>query len=213
MNYCGRFAPSPSGPLHFGSLIAAMGSYLDAKKNHGNWLIRIEDIDPPREVAGAADKIIDTLDRFGFEWDEPVLYQSTRYTAYQDALHELQKEKLLYQCICSRSDIQAHGLQGVEGAKYPGTCRKRGFDNSTYAPQRSALRIVTGDQPISFVDGLRGTICQNIAQDIGDFILKRADGLFAYQLAVVIDDAYQGITDVVRGADLLTSTPRQIYLQ
>lgn len=213
MNYRGRFAPSPSGPLHFGSLVAAMGSYLDARKRQGKWLIRIEDIDPPREVAGAADSILRTLESLGFEWDESVLYQSTRLDAYGEAMNELQQKNILYPCFCSRSEIQALGVAGAEGVIYPGTCRTRLISRSNSGAKRHAIRLITQDRPVIFTDEIRGTISQNIAREIGDFILRRADGLFAYQLAVVVDDAYQGITDVVRGADLLTSTPRQIYLQ
>jgi len=213
MNYRGRFAPSPSGPLHFGSLVAAMGSYLDARKRQGKWLIRIEDIDPPRELAGASDSILRTLESLGFEWDESVLYQSTRLDAYGEAMNELRQKNILYPCFCSRSEIQALGVAGAEGVIYPGTCRTRLVSRSNSGEKQHAIRLITHEQPVIFTDEIRGTISQNIAREIGDFILKRADGLFAYQLAVVVDDAYQDITDVVRGADLLTSTPRQIYLQ
>ncbi len=190
-----------------------MGSYLDARKRQGKWLIRIEDIDPPREVAGAADSILRTLESLGFEWDESVLYQSTRLDAYGEAMNELQQKNILYPCFCSRSEIQALGVAGAEGVIYPGTCRNRPISRSNSGAKRHAIRLITQDRPVIFTDEIRGTISQNIAREIGDFILRRADGLFAYQLAVVVDDAYQGITDVVRGADLLTSTPRQIYLQ
>lgn len=213
MNYRGRFAPSPSGALHFGSLVAAMGSYLDAKKHQGKWLIRIENIDPPREMQGASDAILKTLDAFGFEWDESVLYQSSRLDAYRDALNTIHRKKLLYECVCSRSEIQAQGRLGAEGVIYPGTCRSRLNPVSQGDCGRYSIRVTTDDQPVTFIDGIRGILTQNIAREIGDFILRRADGLIAYQLAVVVDDAYQEITDVVRGADLLTSTPRQIYLQ
>lgn len=213
MSYRGRFAPSPSGPLHFGSLIAAMGSYLDARKNQGKWLVRMENIDPPREVAGAADDILRTLESFGFEWDEPVLYQSNRLDAYQAAIDQLQQEDLLYRCFCSRSEIQALGIAGAEGVVYPGTCRTGFSLRDVNSKERYALRLITHDRPVVFNDSIWGAINQRIAREIGDFVIRRADGLFAYQLAVVVDDAYQGITDVVRGADLLKSTPRQIYLQ
>jgi glutamyl-Q tRNA(Asp) synthetase len=214
MNYRGRFAPSPSGPLHFGSLVAAMGSYLDARSRQGNWLIRIENIDPPREVSGASGRILRTLEALGFEWDEPVLYQSTRHAAYLDAISDLRNMALLYECCCSRSEIQERGRVGSEGVIYPGTCRTRVKPPSAKGSgKRHALRLVTHDQTVSFTDGIQGALSQNIVREIGDFIIKRADGHFAYQLAVVVDDAHQGITDVVRGADLLTSTPRQIYLQ
>lgn len=190
-----------------------MGSYLDARKRQGQWLIRIENIDPPREVAGASDAILRTLDSFGFEWDEPVLYQSTRVNAYQEAINELQQKSILYPCVCSRSEIQTQGVLGTEGVIYPGTCRTRPVEKSRSDGNRCAIRLMTHAQPVVFTDPIWGTISQNIVSEIGDFIIRRADGLFAYQLAVVVDDAYQGITDVVRGADLLTSTPRQIYLQ
>ncbi len=189
-----------------------MGSYLDAKCHKGTWLVRIEDIDPPREKPGAADQILSTLETFGFEWDGPVLYQSKRLEAYQDALHQLARDGLIYECTCSRSEINAIGQHGIEGVIYPGTCRTRSRESCTLNKPK-AVRIITTEQPIQFNDGIAGSQTQNIAKEIGDFILKRADGLFAYQLAVVIDDAYQNITHVVRGADLLTSTPRQIYLQ
>lgn len=213
MSYCGRFAPSPSGPLHFGSLIAALGSYLDARKNGGKWLIRMENIDPPREVPGAADDILRTLESFGFEWDAPVLYQSDRTEAYREAINQLQNDGLIYKCFCSRSEVQALGVAGVEGVIYPGTCRTRPPGQAGSDEEQYALRLITTDRPVIFADSIRGSISQNLAREIGDFVIRRADGLFAYQLAVVVDDAYQGITDVVRGADLLISTPRQIYLQ
>lgn len=190
-----------------------MGSYLDARKNQGKWLVRMENIDPPREVAGAADDILRTLESFGFEWDEPVLYQSNRLDAYQAAIDQLQQEDLLYRCFCSRSEIQALGIAGAEGVVYPGTCRTGFSLRDVNSKERYALRLITHDRPVVFNDSIWGAINQRIAREIGDFVIRRADGLFAYQLAVVVDDAYQGITDVVRGADLLKSTPRQIYLQ
>ncbi len=207
--YRGRFAPSPTGLLHFGSLIAAVGSYLEARKHHGEWLLRMEDLDPPREMPGAASAILQTLEAFGFEWDGPVLYQSTRHAAYDAALESLKQHRWLYPCGCSRKEIADAGLTGTEGVIYPGTCR-----NGLAAGKTArAWRIRVEDTAISFDDAVQGHISQNLARDIGDFILKRADGLYAYQLAVVVDDAMQGITHVVRGADLLDSTPRQIHLQ
>ena len=209
-NYIGRFAPSPTGPLHFGSLIAAVASYLEASANNGKWLIRIEDLDKPREMAGAADDILRTLEGFGFEWDDEIVYQSQRAEAYEEALQTLKSRNLVYPCTCSRKEIADSALEiGLEGAIYPKTCL-------THAPQansQAALRAITLDENIRFNDAIQGEISQNLAKQIGDFVLKRADGFFAYQLAVVVDDAAQSITHVVRGADLLDSTPRQIYLQ
>lgn len=208
--YVGRFAPSPTGPLHFGSLIAAVASYCDAKKNQGQWLVRMEDLDQTRTVNGAADTILHQLQRFGFEWDGSILYQSQRTAAYEAALKGLSAKSLIYACTCTRKEIADSSLtRGIEGAIYPGNCLRQPI--KPYAP--TAWRIKTGGVLISFQDAIQGYISQNISSDIGDFILKRADGLFAYQLAVVVDDAAQGITHVVRGADLLDSTPRQIYLQ
>lgn len=209
MPYTGRYAPSPTGPLHFGSLVAAVGSYLEARSRGGRWLLRMEDLDKPREMPGAAGGILRTLEAFGFEWDGDVLYQSRRAEAYEAALARLAADGALFPCACSRSEIADSGLHGLEGPIYPGTCR-RGLP-----PGRSAraLRLRVPDENLSFEDGLQGTVQQNLARDIGDFIVRRADGCHAYQLAVVVDDAHQGITHVVRGADLLLSTPRQLLLQ
>jgi len=206
--YRGRFAPSPTGPLHFGSLVAAVGSYLDAKAEGGEWLVRIEDVDQPRTVAGAADAILRTLDALGVGWDGEVLYQSRRDEAYRAALADLERSGMVYPCACSRKDIADSSFTGPAGLIYPGTCRPG------LPPGRSgrAVRLrVEGE--IAFADRLQGEIRQDLEREVGDFVLRRADGLFAYQLAVVVDDAEQGITHVVRGADLLDSTPRQIYLQ
>lgn len=209
----GRFAPSPTGPLHFGSLLAALASYLEAKTQDGLWLVRMEDLDKPREVAGAANHILNTLEKFGLEWDGEVVYQSQRSELYQEALNQIKAKSLIYQCSCSRKEIadsynQKQAQHGIDGLIYPGTCRDK---SSTFKPY--AERIKVKDQNISFNDAIQGKIDQNLANQIGDFVLKRADGLFAYQLAVVVDDYLQGVTHVVRGADLLDSTPRQIYLQ
>ncbi|MEM9057292.1 MAG: tRNA glutamyl-Q(34) synthetase GluQRS [Pseudomonadota bacterium] len=207
--YRGRFAPSPTGPLHFGSLIAAVGSYLDAHRHGGDWLVRIEDIDPPREKSGAAKAILKSLDLHGFEWAGAVLYQSTRSDAYEGALRELAARGATYPRTCSRRDIAKRQPPGARGLRYPGTCRE--------GPQRrrapAALRVRTNDALISFVDRVQGRISVALESDDGDFVVRRKDGLFAYQLAVVVDDAAQGITDVVRGVDLLDSTPRQLHLQ
>lgn len=209
----GRFAPSPTGPLHFGSLLAALASYLEAKTQDGLWLVRMEDLDKPREVAGAANHILNTLEKFGLEWDGEVVYQSQRSELYQEALNQIKAKSLIYQCSCSRKEIadsynQKPAEHGIDGLIYPGTCRDK---SSTFKPY--AERIKVKDQNISFNDAIQGKIDQNLANQIGDFVLKRADGLFAYQLAVVVDDHLQGATHIVRGADLLDSTPRQIYLQ
>lgn len=205
--YRGRFAPSPTGPLHFGSLVAATGSFLDARANDGKWLVRMEDLDPPREPPGTADYILTTLEAFGLEWDESVLYQSQRSQAYEDAMQKL--AQWTYRCTCSRKEIADSALQGIEGAVYPGTCRY-----GQYNPHKpGAMRLRTDMQEIIFDDLIQGSQSQLLERDTGDFVLKRADNLYSYQLAVVVDDAYQNITHVVRGADLMASTPRQIYLQ
>lgn len=198
--YRGRFAPSPTGTLHFGSLIAALASYLDARAHDGAWLVRMEDLDKPRCSAEFAGEILRTLERFGFEWDEPVLYQSSRTGAYEDALAMLRREGAAYRCSCSRREVG----DGV----YPGYC--------AFGPKRHggpfSWRVRVNGCPVEFEDRLFGPYQQNLAREVGDFVALRADRVFAYQLAVVVDDAEQRITDVVRGADLIDSTPRQIYL-
>ncbi len=209
----GRFAPSPTGPLHFGSLLAALASYLETKTKGGKWLVRMEDLDKPREMAGAASKILHTLEAFEFEWDGEVVYQSQRSVLYQDALNQLNTKSLIYGCDCSRKEIadsynQRPAQHGIDGLIYPGTCRHKAKVKLPHAS-----RVVVDSNPIAFTDAIQGNIQQNLAHDIGDFVLKRADGLYAYQLAVVVDDFVQEITHIVRGADLLDSTPRQIYLQ
>lgn len=209
VNYRGRFAPSPTGPLHLGSLVAAVGSYADAKFHGGKWLVRIEDVDLQRRVPGAAKQILDTLEKLGMEWDEEVIYQSRRSEAYRDALHILDKQGLLYPCTCSRKEIADSSITGLYGFIYPGTC----LNNPVSLQNAHALRIQTNDEVIQFYDGLKGLYTQKLLSDVGDFVLRRADGIYAYQLAVVVDDAAQNITHVVRGADLIDSTPRQIFLQ
>lgn len=205
----GRFAPSPTGPLHFGSLIAALGSFLEARSRGGQWLLRIEDIDTPRVVPGAADDILRTLECFGLTWDGPVIYQSQRLEYYQVALDRLIGRGLAYPCTCSRRELSQTATRSSAGLIYPGTCR-----GGIYRPGRPlAIRLRTENQLISFHDRIQGHFSQNLEVEIGDFVIRRADGLFAYQLAVVVDDAAQGINHVVRGSDLLTSTPRQINLQ
>lgn len=206
---CGRFAPSPTGPLHFGSLIAAVASYLQAKTAGGEWQLRIEDIDRPREVAGAADDILRTLEAYGFEWDGDVVYQSHRSEAYEAALNTLRSAGALYPCACTRKEIADSSLTGIEGPVYPGTCRM-GLTNGRAA---RAWRVRTDSSVIEFKDRVQGLQSSRLQQDVGDFVVRRADGPYAYQLACVVDDADQGINEVVRGADLLASTARQIHLQ
>lgn len=208
-SYRGRFAPSPTGPLHFGSLVAAVGSFLDARHHRGQWLVRIEDLDTPRTTREAAADILSTLEAYGLHWDEEVIYQSQRTAAYQAAFEQLQSRQHLYPCACSRKEIADSALQRGDELVYPGTCRN-GLPSGKTA---RAWRVRVNDAHIDFSDRLQGNITQDLASEVGDFVVLRADGLFAYQLAVVVDDAAQGITDVVRGADLLYSTPRQIYLQ
>ncbi len=209
--YRGRFAPSPTGPLHFGSLIAALASCLEARCRGGEWLLRIEDVDTPRNVPGAADAILRTLEAFGFVWDGPLLYQSRRVAAYEAALDVLRGQGLLYPCACSRSEIAAAAVRTAVdgGAVYPGTCR----NGLRPGAEARAWRLRVDDAVMVFEDRLQGRIAQHLADEVGDFVLRRADGIHAYQLAVVVDDASQGITDIVRGADLLASTPRQLWLQ
>ena len=209
MTYRGRFAPSPTGPLHFGSLVAAVASWVDARAAGGEWLVRIEDVDTPRTVPGAADDILRTLEAFGLGWDGEVTWQSRRAPLYRVALERLEAQGVVYRCRCSRRELADSGLPGIEGAVYPGTCRALAL-----APaEPGADRVITGGEPLGFVDRVQGAVSQRLDSQVGDFVLRRRDGLFAYQLAVVVDDAEQGITDVVRGADLLLSTPRQIHLQ
>ena len=214
--YIGRFAPSPSGPLHMGSLVAAMASYLDAKVHRGTWLLRIEDLDYDRNVEGADMAILATLQRCGMAWDGEATWQSRRLPLYQAALQRLQADGLVYACGCSRKEIQDSQLQAGAGrhgaAVYPGTCRHG------LAPGKEArglrLRVPEGAAAVyGFVDRWHGALRQDLASEVGDFIVLRGDGYWAYQLAVVVDDGDQGITQVVRGADLLDSTPRQLYLQ
>jgi len=207
--YRGRFAPSPTGPLHFGSLVAAVGSFLDARAHRGEWLLRMEDLDRPRCVPGAAEAILHTLQALGLQWDGPVMHQSARDPAYAAALARLDDAGQLYGCACTRREIADSALAGIDGPVYPGTCR------GGLPPGREARawRVRCDGAHIAFDDAIQGRIAQDLEREIGDFVLKRADGLFAYQLAVVVDDAEQGITDIVRGADLIDSTPRQIHLQ
>lgn len=209
MAYVGRFAPSPTGPLHFGSLVAALASWLDARAAGGQWLVRIDDLDRPRERKGAADSILKWLEAAGLDWDGEVIRQTARLERYREALERLERAGLTYWCGCSRREMADSALS-IDGARiYPGTCRQG------LSPGRAprAMRLRTESPPIEFADRVQGEISQSVAGEVGDFVLRRADGLFAYQLAVVVDDADQGVTDVVRGADLLDSTARQIVLQ
>ncbi|WP_454668104.1 tRNA glutamyl-Q(34) synthetase GluQRS [Achromobacter kerstersii] len=214
MTYVGRFAPSPSGPLHAGSLVAALASWLDARAHDGRWLLRMEDVDTPRTVAGAADAIMAQLDALGLHWDGDILWQSQRNAAYQSAFDSLAARGLIYGCGCTRREIADSALRGqtVPGADgerpYPGTCR-HGLPAGRQA-RAWRLRVPEGIE--RFEDRWLGPQEQDVAQAVGDFALRRADGLWAYQLAVVVDDAEQGVTDVVRGADLLSSTARQRVL-
>lgn len=207
--YVGRFAPSPTGPLHFGSLVAAVASWLDARAAGGRWHLRIEDVDAPRTVPGAEDAILRTLEALGLAWDGPVVRQSERAARYEEALETLRGRGLAYRCRCSRKEIADSGVSGLDGIVYPGTCRQAAVPPGTLA----AVRFAVADGEVAFDDRVQGRIAQRLAADIGDFVVRRRDGLFAYQLAVVVDDADLGVTDVVRGADLLDSTPRQIALQ
>ncbi len=212
LGYRGRFAPSPTGPLHFGSLVAAVGSYLQARQAQGQWLVRIEDLDPPRTVPGSADLSLRTLEALGFEWDGPVLWQSPRSEAYQQALQTLIDRGSAYACSCTRSELQALNHANTEPGDelyYPGRCRNGPL--RSHGPHACRLRVPA--DPICFDDALQGRHCINLDTTTGDFVIKRRDGWFAYQLAVVVDDAAQGITEVVRGADLLLNTPRQIAVQ
>ena len=207
--YRGRFAPSPTGLLHAGSLTTAVGSYLQARTQGGEWLLRMEDLDPPREMPGASAAILRTLEALGFVWDGPVVYQSQRLDAYQQALDHLVAQQRAYPCACTRREIALAGQAGLDGVVYPGTCRAGLPAGRTGRAWR--LRVPAGLTRV--VDGLHGPIEQDVLACVGDYVLKRADGLFAYQLAVVVDDAWQGVNAVVRGADLLDSTTRQIVLQ
>ena len=200
--YTGRFAPTPSGYLHFGSLVAALASYLDARAVGGRWLLRMEDLDPPREMPGAQAAIVESLRNYGFEWDGEMQRQSDRHDAYEQVIERLLREGLAYPCQCSRKQ-----LEDWPGA-YPGFCR-----DANQPLQNAAIRLRVPEVEYRFTDRVQGEYGQHLGRDVGDFVIRRRDGLFAYQLAVVLDDAWQGVTDVVRGADLLDSTPRQLYLQ
>lgn len=207
--YTGRFAPSPTGPLHFGSLIAALASYTDARANDGRWLLRIDDLDPPREYPGAAESFPGVLEHYGFAWDGPILRQSTRNAAYRAALDRLREERKVFSCACTRAQLERAPMGAAGERIYPGTCRN-GLPTGRGA---RSWRLRVGADPVTFIDRVQGPQSQDLARDVGDFVVRRTDGLWAYQLAVVVDDQDQGITDVVRGADLLASTSRQIWLR
>ncbi|AUG43183.1 tRNA glutamyl-Q(34) synthetase GluQRS [Pseudomonas chlororaphis] len=201
-SYIGRFAPTPSGHLHFGSLVAALASYLDARAVGGRWLLRMEDLDPPREEPGAQAAILKALESYGFEWDGEMVRQSERHAAYAEVLDRLFNLGLAYACTCSRKQLEPyHGI-------YPGLCR-----NAGHSQEDAAIRLRVPELEYRFTDRVQGEFRQHLGRDVGDFVIRRRDGLYAYQLAVVLDDAWQGVTDIVRGADLLDSTPRQLYLQ
>ena len=206
VNTVGRFAPSPTGPLHFGSLVAAVASYLQARTNNGRWLLRIEDIDPPREQIGATELILAALDRYGFEWDSETIFQSQSLEHHEHAVATLIERGLAYPCCCSRKDL-ADAPKGPLGVIYPGNCR------DDCASDDTAIRVRTDASEIAFEDGLQGRVAQHLESESGDFVIRRRDALIAYHLAVVVDDERQGITDIVRGIDLMDSTPRQIWLQ
>lgn len=214
--YVGRFAPSPTGPLHAGSAAAALASYLDAKANGGRWLLRIEDIDTPRTVAGAADCIQAQLRYLGMQWDGPVVFQSSRHARYQAAFDQLVRAGRVFGCACSRREIadslavlQSQATRRHQEVIYPGTCRHGITGNRT--PR--AWRFRVNDEPVEFADRWLGPQQQSPAEDAGDFVIRRADGLWAYQLAVTVDDGDAGVTHVVRGQDILSSTGRQVQLQ
>jgi glutamyl-Q tRNA(Asp) synthetase len=200
VSWKGRFAPSPTGALHFGSLLGALASYLDARKNNGTWLVRIDDLDKPREQPDATGFILRILESIGLEWNGPVIYQSDRLAQYEEAYTSLIQNNLAFRCACSR--------RAVIGRAYPGTCREASIVDAT----RCSTRVLVEDRIIAFEDGIQGKYEQNLAKSCGDFIIRRSDGIFAYNLAVVVDDAIDQVTSVVRGLDLLDSTPRQLWL-
>lgn len=209
VGYCGRFAPSPTGPLHFGSLIAALGSCLEARSRGGRWLLRMDDLDRPRCTAAAAERILRVLDAYGFEWDGEVVWQGTHDAAYRAAFERLRAEGMVFPCACTRRELSDSLLAPDGAAIYPGTCR----DGLPPGRAGRAWRLRVGTARVDFADAIQGRVDTDLACEAGDFVLLRADGLFAYQLAVVVDDAEAGVTHVVRGADLLASTARQIFVQ
>lgn len=207
--YKGRFAPTPSGPMHLGTLLAALGSFLQARSQNGIWHVRIDDIDPPRETPGAADSILRTLEHYRLHWDGAVVYQSQRLEEYQTALDRLIEQNDVFDCACSRKDIDKIATKGPNGSIYPGTCRN-GLGQGQSA---RAIRLRSKAIDITVNDLVQGIFTLNIRNDVGDYIVRRADGLFAYHLATVVDDGLDNYTEIVRGQDLLSITPQQIYLQ
>ena len=206
----GRFAPTPSGPLHFGSLVAALASYCQAKRDGGRWLLRIEDVDTPRVVAGAEDEILRALEAYGLEWDGPLLRQSTRFEVYREYLERLLAQGDCFACECSRRSLREQGVEsGVLGQIYPGNCRDKGLPGGGHSIRLDTRRAGR----IAFRDGIYGNFALDLEREVGDFVLRRADGIYAYHLAVVVDDAEQGIDEIVRGADLLENSCLHIYLQ
>ena len=206
----GRFAPTPSGPLHFGSLVTAVASYCHAKAQHGQWLVRIEDVDTPRVVKGSTDKILQALEAFGFEWDGQIEYQSDQFERYQHVLQSLLDERLCYACECSRRTLrEANAKSGPLGLIYPGFCRDKKIIQTNHS-----VRVNTADcNPVGYIDQVYGQVEFDIVKQLGDFVLRRADGVFAYHLAVVVDDELQHINQIVRGADLLEATCLHLFLQ
>lgn len=207
--YTGRFAPSPTGPLHLGSLYTALASFLQARSQQGKWLLRIDDLDTPRNAPGAVKSILTTLETYGLWWDDRVDYQSQHLPEYEHLLHQLQKDQLIYPCTCTRKSLTAIHSEPVPGDVYPGLCRNRLHP----AVSSYSLRIKTDRRIVTFDDHLQGRISHNLAEQHGDFILRRRDQIIAYQFAVVVDDARQQVNHVVRGCDLLNETPKQIFLQ
>ncbi len=207
-HYVGRFAPSPSGPLHIGSLATAVASFLDARQNDGEWLVRMEDIDPPREVEGAASAILQALERYGLLWDRDVLYQSTRTDAYRAAADGLLRSGHAYRCSCTRAELRGRQAAKDRRGRYPGTCRTRSVHR-----RATAIRVLTSSVPVEFTDSLQGRRSCVLERTTGDYVIFRRDGLPAYHLAVVMDDSEQGVTHVIRGVDLLESTSTHVHLQ
>ena len=206
--YIGRFAPTPSGPLHFGSIVTAIASFLDAKSNEGQWLLKIDDIDQPRVIKGADIRILNSLEQLHLHWDGPVIYQSHRIKDYQSQIDLLKNMKMTYSCECSRNDILKLAVTGADGFIYPGTCRRKKIKHSDHV----AHRVKVKNELVVTEDFIQGLVKQNLSKDIGDFIIKRSDGLFAYQFTVVVDNYLDKITNIVRGADLIQSVSKQVYL-
>ena len=211
-DYIGRFAPSPTGQLHFGSLLAALASYVDARQNNGQWLLRIDDVDQTREIPGSAEDIMHTLEDFGFQWDNAIVRQTEHLDDYQQHFEQLLKQGDVYPCTCSRKTIAQSAIQGIDGFIYPGTCKTKTAEQLDL--HQAAWRLnISSAEDITVNDLIQKPMQQNLHSDVGDFIIRRKDQFFAYQFAVVIDDLIQNISHVIRGADIYPSTPRQVYLQ